>query len=130
MGLMMMHRFILALLLLMGMISQSWASENGLRLIMVERVGCHYCERWLADVGPIYPKTEVGQFAPLTMVDIGDIGDGEIKITRPVVFTPTFLVVRDDAEFARLEGFASEDFFWSVLEDILVKKAGFTGATR
>lgn len=125
-----MHRKILAFVLLLGTIGQTWASESGLRLIMVERVGCHYCERWLADVGPIYPKTEVGQFAPLSRVDIGDIGDGEIKITRPVVFTPTFLVVRDDTEFARLEGFASEDFFWSVLEDILVKKAGFTGATR
>lgn len=33
-------------------------------LIMVEQQGCHYCERWKEEIGPIYPKNGCGHVRP------------------------------------------------------------------
>ncbi len=42
------------------------------RLMMVEELGCPWCERWKAEIGPIYPKTAEGRIAPLFKVMIHD----------------------------------------------------------
>jgi thioredoxin-related protein len=93
-------------------------------LIMVEQKGCHYCERWKEEIGPIYPKTDVGMFAPIRMVDITNV-DSTPEIAAAVVFTPTFIITDGDYEIARMEGYMSEDFFWGVLEMILERETEF-----
>ncbi|MBE1284123.1 MAG: hypothetical protein GJ676_12505 [Rhodobacteraceae bacterium] len=99
----------------------AWAAE----LIMVEQAGCAWCKRWDSEIAPIYPKTDVGQFAPLRRVDLHKMPD-DLKITRRVNFTPTFLIVEDGHEIGRLEGYPGEDFFWPVLEKLLSDQAGYT----
>lgn len=103
----------------------AWAVE----LVMVEQVGCIYCERWNEDIGPIYPKTAEGKFAPLRRIDIGDVKD-EINVTRRVIFTPTFLVVEDGAELARMEGYAGDEFFWPLLTEMLQETTDFEEASQ
>jgi hypothetical protein len=70
---------------------------------MVEQKGCHYCERWKEEIGPIYPKTDVGMFAPIRMVDITNV-DSTPEIAAAVVFTPTFIITDGDYEITRMEG--------------------------
>lgn len=98
-------------------------------LFMVERQGCHYCTEWKLTIGPAYPNTDVGKFAPLKMVDIDDAPPAGVRFARPVVFTPTFILVDDGAEIGRIEGNPGEDFFWGLLERLLTEKAGFQGAS-
>jgi thioredoxin-related protein len=93
-------------------------------LIMVEQQGCHYCERWKEEIGPIYPKTDLGMFAPVRMVDITNV-DSTPEIAAAVVFTPTFIITDGDREITRMEGYMSEDFFWGVLEMILERETEF-----
>ena len=93
-------------------------------LIMVEQQGCHYCERWKEEIGPIYPKTDVGMFAPIRMVDITNV-ETTPEIADAVVFTPTFIITDGDREITRMEGYMSEDFFWGVLEMILERETEF-----
>ncbi len=90
-----------------------------LDLVMVDRAGCVYCERWKDEIGPIYPKTEVGQAAPLTIVSIGDAPPDGVTFARKVLFTPTFILVDDGQEVGRIEGYPGEDFFWGLLEKML-----------
>ena len=87
-------------------------------LVMVERVGCTWCEKWNKEIGPIYPKTSEGKYAPLVRVDLHDI-PSDIDLKRRVIFTPTFLLVEDGQEIGRLEGYPGEDFFWPILSDLL-----------
>ena len=87
-------------------------------LVMVEEEGCIWCARWNRDVSVEYPKTAEGQAAPLRRVDIGAIPDDLSLVSRPQ-FTPTFILVRDGAELARLEGYPGEDFFWGLLGRML-----------
>jgi len=103
------------------LVAQAGASYE---LIMVEQQGCHYCERWKEEIGPIYPKTDVGMFAPIRMVDITNV-DSTPEIAAAVVFTPTFIITDGDREITRMEGYMSEDFFWGVLEMILERKTEF-----
>ncbi len=99
-----------------------------LELIMVERQGCHYCIAWKEDIGPAYPNTEMGQFAPLRMIDISDAPPDDVEFASRVVFTPTFILVEDGQEIGRIEGHPGEDFFWGLLHKLLTEKAGYTGS--
>lgn len=103
----------------------AWAVE----LIIVEQPGCYTCKQWNAEIAGIYPKTEAGQFAPLRRAQLREKPD-DVTYARRVNFTPTFILVEDGAEIARLEGYPGEDFFWWHVENMLTEHAGFKGATR
>ncbi|WP_300515071.1 thioredoxin family protein [Aliiroseovarius sp.] len=96
-------------------------------LVMVEESGCVWCARWEAELGAIYPKTPEGQLAPLRKVEIVETRDDTsgIAFARPVLFTPTFVLVEDGRELARIEGYPGEDFFWGLLGGILADHLGF-----
>ncbi len=98
-------------------------------LVMVEQAGCIYCARWDKQIAPIYSKTAEGAFAPLRRVDIRAVED-TVEVARRVVFTPTFLVVEDGVEKARLEGYAGDEFFWPMLDEMLRQSTDFKGATE
>ena len=104
-------------------------ASTAYELIMVEQQGCHYCERWKEEIGPIYPKTDVGIFAPIRMVDITKV-DSTPEIVAAVVFTPTFIITDGDREITRMEGYMSEDFFWGMLEMILERETEFKATGR
>jgi thioredoxin-related protein len=112
----------------MAVIVSAQASAS-YELIMVEQQGCHYCERWKEEIGPIYHKTDVGIFAPIRMVDITKV-DSAPEIDAAVVFTPTFIITDGDREITRMEGYMSEDFFWEVLEMILERETEFKATGR
>ncbi|MCA0919327.1 thioredoxin family protein [Pseudooceanicola nanhaiensis] len=90
-----------------------------LDLIMVERPGCAYCAAWNRTIAPIYPKTAAGESAPLVRMDISEAPPEGVTFARPVVFTPTFILVDEGTELGRIEGYPGEDFFWGLLEKML-----------
>lgn len=101
-------------------------SASAAELVMVEENGCIWCERWNAEIGPIYPKTSEGRFAPLRRVDLRAMPD-DLEVARRINFTPTFLVVEDGREVARLEGYPGEDFFWPMITRLLKENVGYGG---
>lgn len=97
-----------------------------MRLLMFERDGCIYCARWHDEIGPAYPKTVEGAAAPLQRIDIKDpLPEGVTLTARHPVFTPTFVLLKDETEAGRIEGYASNEFFWGLLNGLL-KRAGWT----
>lgn len=98
-------------------------------LVMVEREGCAYCRAWKQQIGPAYPHTDLGQFAPLRLHDVRNGAIADVILARPVTFTPTFLLVQDGAELGRIEGYPGEDFFWGLLERLLKEKTDFVGSS-
>lgn len=112
-----MHRLVTrlaSLVLALGVTLPAPAAE----LVMVERHGCHWCERWNAEIAPIYPKTEEGRRAPLRRVDIKALPD-DVALASPPVFTPTFVLVEEGRELGRIEGYAGDEFFWFLLTQLL-----------
>lgn len=115
----------LSALLFLGSILPAWAVE----LVIVEQAGCYTCRLWNQEIAPIYPKTEAGQFAPLRRAELRHQPD-DITYARRINFTPTFLLVEDGKELARLEGYPGEDFFWWHVEKMLMDNTAFEGSTR
>ncbi|MCI5100556.1 hypothetical protein [Phaeobacter italicus] len=101
-----------------------WAAE----LLMVEQPGCSWCARWNEEIAPIYPKTAEGAFAPLRRADLRALPD-DVALSRRVTFTPTFLIVDQGREMARLEGYPGEDFFWPLLTQLLQQHTSFDPET-
>jgi len=91
-----------------------------LELVMVEEHGCIWCARWNAEIAPIYPKTEEGERAPLRRVDRFEPVPDDLTFARRVIFTPTFVLMRDGQEVGRIEGYPGEDFFWGLLERMIL----------
>jgi len=98
-------------------------------LVMIDREGCGYCIAWKKEIGPAYPNTDLGQFAPLRVVNIREGAPEGVTFTRPVLFTPTFILIEDGTELARIEGYPGEDFFWGLLEKMLEETTDFVGSS-
>jgi len=114
--------------LVMLWISATVAAAAQFQLLMFERDGCSYCRQWNEEIGPAYPKTAEGRAAPLHRLDIKDPLPLGITLTgRQPAFTPTFVLLSEGTEVGRIEGYAGDEFFW-VLLDQMLQDAGWSAA--
>lgn len=117
-------RPLLACAALLGLGAPALGSDH-LELLMFEQDGCSYCARWLEEVGPIYPKTSEGAAAPLKRTDLrAPLPEGTTLTGGPPTFTPTFVLTDEGTEVGRLVGYAGDEFFWVLLDELL-EKAGW-----
>lgn len=100
-----------------------WPALAELQLLMFEQPGCIHCARWDAEVAQEYPLTEEGKAAPLRRLQLHDPVPDGLTLARPVTFTPTFVLMKDDVESGRLEGYPGEDFFWPLLDAMIGQAA-------
>jgi hypothetical protein len=88
-------------------------------LVYVREAGCPYCKMWDERIGPIYGKTAEGKAAPLRSIDKRSPELAAIKLSRPIRYTPTFVLVTNEVETGRIEGYPGEDFFFPRLARLL-----------
>ena len=105
------------------------AQAAEVELVMVEERGCIWCARWNADVAPEYPLTDEGKAAPLRRIDLNEPRPDDLTFSGALRLTPTFVLVVDGEEKARLEGYPGEDFFWPLLGQMLEEHTNFTGGS-
>lgn len=105
-----------------GLMISVWVfPTQAAELIMMEQQGCHWCERWHAEIGPIYPKTDEGKRAPLRRVDIHQALPDDLSGVRMARFTPSFVLVEDGVELGRIRGYPGDELFWWALSDLIKK---------
>lgn len=112
--------------------SGTWATGGdgigpGLRLVMVDDIGCQYCRKWDAEVGGLYERSAVGKVAPL---ERRQKRHRDLAPYEPLVYTPTFILIRDGAEIGRIVGYPGADFFWAELERLIAKAGPLPPDTR
>ena len=73
---------------------------------------CSYCQAWELDVGAVYDKSPYAPTLPLTRVDIGSKKLGDVTFQKPVVGTPTFLIIHNGQEIDRQNGYIGAEMFW------------------
>ncbi|WP_316013541.1 thioredoxin family protein [Roseobacter sp. HKCCA0434] len=111
---------------LITLIAAPLAAET--RLLMAEQKGCIYCRAWNEEIGPAWPNTPEGAAAPLMRMDIDDPVPEGIELDRAVILTPTFILLEDGQELARLEGYAGDEFFWHVIGTMMTENGIAFGA--
>jgi len=115
------NAFVLFSLLLATFLSSVTARADT-NLVMVEQEGCHYCEKWMAEIGDRYHLTEEGQIAPLRRVFLEEKFPSDLPAAMAdISITPTFVLVRDGMEIERLYGYNGDLFFWGQLQEMLNK---------
>ena len=82
------------------------------RLIMVTSEYCPSCQAWELDVGKVYDKSPYATTLPLTRVEIGLKMPGGVTLQKPVVGTPTFLILHNGQEINRRSGYFDAEMFW------------------
>ncbi len=90
-------------------------------MIMYEQPGCAWCKRFNEEVAPAWPNTEQGQRAPLRRVNIREPLPEDLEHIPVERFTPTFVLVDDGKEIARLRGYPGDQFFWALVDEMLAK---------
>ncbi len=106
---------------LAGLAARPALAAPGLRLMMVRRKGCVYCAQWDREIGPVYGQRPEGRAAPLFMVDVdGPYPDG-LALDRMPWLTPSFILLRDGAEVARVEGYPGAERFFAVLHEMTLQ---------
>ena len=99
----------------------SHRSAQAAELIMFESQSCPWCRRWHEQIGPIYPRTPEGRIAPLRRVPLERPIPRDLQFIDRGRFTPTFVLIDDGREIGRITGYPGEDFFWSLLGELLAR---------
>ena len=86
---------------------------------MIEEAECVYCARFNKEIAPAYAKTPEGQRAPLRRVDLHAPWPDDLSQIKKEPFTPTFVLVEDNKELARLRGYPGDEHFWFLLNQML-----------
>ena len=102
-------------------VSTAASAAAAAELLMVRKAGCPWCLRWDAVIAPVYPKTEESIVAPLREVDVREMSKAGVAFDSAVLFTPTFVLAEDGREVGRIEGYAGDEFFWVLLDQLLDK---------
>lgn len=95
----------------------AFASDR-IGLIMVDEAGCSYCRKFDAEVGGSYNRTAQGRFAPMVKVRRKA---RELSGFNPVIYTPTFILVRRNEELGRITGYPGAENFYAELDGLLAK---------
>ena len=102
--------------LLLSLVFLSFATEGrAAELVMFRRAGCPWCAAWDREIAPIYLQTDTGRRIGLRTVDL-DRDRPLIALASPVRYTPTFVLVDEQREVGRIEGYPGDAFFWGLLD--------------
>ncbi len=98
--------------------STAAADMSALALIMVDDPNCSYCRKFDAEIGKGYPRSRYAAAAPLVRIRRKS---PELKAYNPVIYTPTFLLVRRDQELGRITGYPGVEYFFAELDGLLAQ---------
>ncbi len=117
--------------LLVAVLAASWLAVPvaAAELVMVEEKGCIWCARWNREIGPGWLNSAEGTYAGLRRIDLRAARPEDIAFAGPLVITPTFVLVVDGVEKARLEGYPGEHFFWPLINRMLREHTDYSGGT-
>lgn len=96
-------------------------TSHAAELLMFERDGCVWCQRWDQAVGPTYDKTGEAERLPLRRLNIDKQNSSGVKLASTVVYTPTFVVADNGREIGRITGYINDDAFWGLLGTFVAK---------
>lgn len=88
---------------------------------MIEQDGCVYCEKFNREIAIAYPKTKEGKRAPLRRVNLDEKWPNDLSKIETQQFTPTFILIENNKEYARLKGYPGDEYFWFLLNEMLAK---------
>ncbi len=88
-------------------------------LLLIEQPGCPWCAKVHRDILPAWPHTDEGRRVPIRRIDIAGGWPAELAAIPRERLTPTFILIENGRELARLRGFPGDDFIWPLLSEMI-----------
>ncbi|MEN3794365.1 thioredoxin fold domain-containing protein [Fulvimarina sp. MAC3] len=112
---------VIKLALLLCLAGLAPAQGLAAELLMLEQPGCPWCKRFNEEIAPGYANSAEGEIAPLRRVDITEDWPKDLAHIRKERLTPTFVLMDNGEEIDRLRGYPGDNFFYSMLGEMLAK---------
>lgn len=96
-------------------------------LVVVSATNCAYSTFFARDVAPAYEQTTLAARAPLRWLNVKSPRLARLGLARPVVVTPTVLLVVEGREAARIEGYPGPENFLALVAAMLRDAQAATG---
>jgi len=113
---------IIASLMLLAFASLPSAAAE---LLMFDRKGCPWCAKWHAEIGVEgYARSPEAAVAPLRVYLVGTPMPKDIKQLKPIIGTPTFVLMDKGVEVDRFEGYPGKAVFYGRLQLALDRLTG------
>lgn len=106
-------------LAVLGVLGQPSPGHAGMRLYVFEIEACGACAQFHAEALKDYWSSERSLTLPLTIVDLNALGTAGQPLRAPIRTVPTFVVMRDGVEIARLTGYPGKTAFEASLAAVL-----------
>jgi len=90
-----------------------------MRLYLFEIAGCTACDQFHAEALRDYWTSDASTALPLTIVDLNALGTAAQPLRSPIRTVPTFVVMRDGIEIARLTGYPGKAAFAAGIAAVL-----------
>lgn len=78
---------------------------------------CTHCALFEQGMGVEYQNNTMARTAPIKYVNLDDQGTGPYHISKPISTVPTFIIMKDGKETARLTGLVDKFHFLSFVRD-------------
>ncbi len=116
---------LLATLVSLVLLALASLPASAAELVMFDRKGCPWCAKWHAEIGVEgYARAPEARSAPLRVYLIGTPMPADIKQLKPIIGTPTFVLMDNGVEIDRFEGYPGKSVFFGRLQLALDKLTG------
>lgn len=96
--------------------------EENFELIMFSTSLCDHCAVFDQETARIYKSNSLSKKAPLIKVNIDEYGTGKYHLREPIEVVPTFIVMNNGKEVARLKGLVDKFLFLSFIRDAVLNE--------
>jgi len=92
-------------------------------LIMITSESCPWCRAFEDEVGNGYHNTAESHYLPLRRVDFHQPLPDDLAHLTPAFVTPTFIILHQNLEVARIQGYPGAELFWWQLSEFIPESA-------
>jgi len=92
---------------------------TALEIVVIEVGGCKYCPLLRQDVAEGYARSPRARDVPIRFVDVTATGADRLKLKSPVNIVPTTVLMHNNVEVGRIEGYVAPDDFARLVTDLL-----------
>ena len=75
-------------------------AEN--KLVMITADYCFFCQIWEAEIGKIYPKTDISKSFPLERIELDEYSISNDSDNYETKITPTFIFIKKKMKLVEL----------------------------
>lgn len=106
-----------------GLVADTVVKKSGVEIIsqyeLVEysTTLCTHCALFEQEMGSEYKNHSMARTAPLKFINIDEQGTGPYHISKPINAVPTFIIMKNGVETARLTGLVDKFHFLSFVRD-------------